>query len=108
MEASTNLVEGVITANAAKFAMEFAQKRADLKAKALRGKTEVPSATDLAKERITFEQTKGKTLWGQLHEELTGSHYNPMLLLTTPTPALQTEDLRSFVKSVWPPAPSLS
>lgn len=100
-EAAIKLVEGVITSNAAKFAMEFAQKRTDLKAKALRDKQGVPSAIDLAKERVSFEQTKGKALWGQLHQELSASHQNPMLLLTTRTPALEIEELRTFAKTVW-------
>lgn len=104
LEACAQLIEKIISANAARFAMDFSQKRTELKAKALRDKEGVPSARDLVTERVSFEQAKGKTLWGLLHKELTESHYNPMLLLTTPTDSLKIDALGSFAKMAWPPS----
>jgi hypothetical protein len=100
---ATALVEGLIAATAGKFAMEFSQKRADLKSKILRDKENVPSATDLAPQRVAFAQVKGKSLWGALNGALIAAHRNPMHLLTTKTDALKIPALSDFVTSVWKP-----
>ena len=83
--------------------MEFSQKRADLKTKILRDKDDVPSATDLAKQRLSFEQVRGKTLWGLLNGALIGRHLNPMHLLTHETDALKIDKLADLASEYWPP-----
>jgi hypothetical protein len=103
LEQATALVEGLIDANAAKLAMEFSQKRAELKSKILREKDNVPSATDLAQQRVSFEQVKGKTLWGLLHQSLTANQHNPMHLLTRQTDAMKIDKLLEFAAVAWPP-----
>jgi hypothetical protein len=100
---ANTLVESLIDANASKLAMEFSQKRADLKAKVLRDKENVPSATDLVNQRISFEQVKGKKLWGLLNEALTAQQQNPMHLLTRQTDALKIKELVEFASLAWPP-----
>jgi energy-coupling factor transporter ATP-binding protein EcfA2 len=110
---ATALVEGLIDSTAAKFAMEFSQKRSDLKSKILREKENVPSATDLAPHRVSFSQVKGKSLWGALNTALIAAHKNPMHLLTSKTDALKIPKLAEFATTVWtaeelappPPAP---
>ncbi len=107
---ATALVEEVITDNAAKLAMEFAQKRADLKSKILRDKDNVPSATDLAQQRVTFEQVRGKRLWGLLITALTAQGRNPMLLLSKESQALrflryQISRLKFGPQRNWPNSP---
>ena len=94
---------GIIDANAAKLAMEFSQKRTDLKNKILREKDDVPSATDLAQVRVSFEQVKGKRLWGLLNEALVAQQKNPMYLLTRQTDALKIDTLAEFAADAWPP-----
>ena len=103
VEDANALVNELIDANAAKFAMEFSQKRADLKAKILRDKKDVPSATDLARQRVSFEQVKGKSLWGLLNQALAAQQRNPMYLLTKKTDALKINELVEFAAMVWPP-----
>jgi hypothetical protein len=103
VEQAHTIVENLIETNAAKLAMEFAQKRADLKSKILRERENVPSATELAQKRISFKQVKGKTLWGLLHQALTAQQQNPMHLLTKPSNALKIEELSVFAAMAWPP-----
>jgi energy-coupling factor transporter ATP-binding protein EcfA2 len=102
-EQADAIVESLIDANAAKLAMEFAQKRTDLKSKILRERENVPSATDLAHQRISFKQVKGKRLWGLLHQALMAQQQNPMHLLTKQTVALKIEELSAFAAKAWPP-----
>lgn len=97
------LVDSLIDANGALCAMEFAQKRADLKAKILREKKNVPSATELAQQRVSFEQVKGKRLWGLLNQALSAQGRNPRHLLTRQTDALKIAALAVFVAETWPP-----
>jgi energy-coupling factor transporter ATP-binding protein EcfA2 len=103
IEDATAIVEGIIDANAAKLAMEFSQKRTDLKNKILREKDDVPSATDLAQVRVSFEQVKGKRLWGLLNGALVAQQKNPMHLLTRQTDALKIDALAEFATEAWPP-----
>jgi AAA domain, putative AbiEii toxin, Type IV TA system len=98
---TTALVESLIDAHAAKMAMEFSQKRADLKSKILRDKENVPSATDLAHQRVSFKQVKGKRLWGLLNTALIAQQQNPMHLLTRQTNALKIEKLAEFAAEAW-------
>lgn len=107
MQEATALVDNLINANAAKLAMEFSQKRMELKNKILRDKENVPSATELAQQRVSFEQVKGKTLWGLLNQALIAKQYNPMHLLTTQTDALKIKTLTRFAENAWPsPTPA--
>jgi hypothetical protein len=105
IETATTIIEGVIDSNAAKLAMEFSQKRADLKSKILRDKENVPSATDLAQQRVSFDQVKGKRLWGLLSAALVAQQRNPMHLLTRQTEALKIDELLQFAARAWPPQP---
>ena len=102
IEQAKALVEGIIDANAAKLAMQFAQKRLDLKTKVLRDKDNVPSASDLAQQRVSFDQVKGKELWGLLNQALTAQQKNPMHLLTKETAALKIDQLARFAAIAWP------
>lgn len=98
------IIDRLISANGATLAMEFAQKRIELKSKILKDKPDVPSATDLARERVSFEQIKGKRLFGLLNTELARLQQNPMHLLTRRTEALDIPHLREFAARVWPNA----
>ena len=102
IEQADALVADLISANAAKLAMEFSQKRTDLKAKILCNKENVPSATAMALQQVSFEQVKGKSLWGLLHQALTAQKQNPMLLLTKQTDALKIDELEKFAAMAWP------
>jgi hypothetical protein len=104
VEQANALIDGLIEASGAKLAMEFSQKRADLKAKILREKDDVPSATDLVGQRISFEQVKGKRMWGLLNQALAAQAQNPMHLLTKQTDALKITELTEFATMAWPPA----
>jgi predicted ATPase len=99
-----NILAGIIAANNASLAGDFANKRAELKNKALRAKENVPSAADLMGAQIAFEQVKGKRLFGLLNVELQQLGHNPMRVLTSKTDALKIDQLRTFSERVWPPA----
>jgi energy-coupling factor transporter ATP-binding protein EcfA2 len=102
IEQANKLIESLIDANSAKVAMEFSQKRYDLK-RILREKENVPSAIDLVQQRVSFGQVKGKSLWGLLHQALIAQQQNPMHLLTRQTDALKIDELAKFAAMAWPP-----
>jgi hypothetical protein len=102
-EQANALVEGLIDANAAKLAVEFSQKRMDLKAKILREKEDVPPAAGLVQQRVSFHQVKGKKLWGILNQALIAQQQNPMHLMTRQTDALKIDALAEFAAIAWPP-----
>jgi hypothetical protein len=103
-EEARNILDGIIVANNASLAGDFANKRAELKNKVLRTKENVPSAVDLMGAKIAFEHVKGKRLFGLLNIELQQLGHNPMRLLTSKTDALKIDQLRTFADRVWPPA----
>jgi energy-coupling factor transporter ATP-binding protein EcfA2 len=105
-EQANALITKLIEADGARLAAEFAQKRADLKAKILREKENVPSATDLLQQQVSFEQVKGKRLWGLLNQGITAQGHNPMRLLTEQTEALKIKELADFAVMAWPPSPT--
>jgi len=102
LEEARTIIEGVIAANNASLSADFANKRSELKSKILRDKENVPTAANLLGAQISFEQVKGKRLFGLLNVELTPQGKNPMRLLTTRTAALEIEQLQKFAKRVWP------
>lgn len=100
-EDATKIVNGIILANGASLAAEFANKRSDLKSKALRSKDSVPSAADLLTSQIDFKFVKGKRLFGLLDAELVRLKYNPVKLVSVSSESLKIADLQSFANSVW-------
>jgi hypothetical protein len=103
LEEARTIIEGIIAANNASLSADFANKRSELKGKILRYKENVPTAADLLGAQISFEQVKGKRLFGLLNVELSQQGKNPMRLLTTRTEALEIEQLQKFAERVWPP-----
>ena len=103
IDEARTIIEGVIAANNASLSADFANKRSEIKSKILRDKGNVPTAADLLGAQISFEQVKGKRLFGLLNVELTQQGKNPMRLLTTRTVALEIEQLQKFAERVWPP-----
>jgi energy-coupling factor transporter ATP-binding protein EcfA2 len=104
LEEARDIIDGIIAANNASLAGDFANKRSELKNKVLRLKENVPTAVDLMGAQIAFEHVKGKRLFGLLNVELQQLGHNPMRLLTTTTDALKIDQLRAFAAGVWPPA----
>jgi energy-coupling factor transporter ATP-binding protein EcfA2 len=104
LENARSIVNAILAANGASLAADFANKRADLKSKALKGKDGTPSATDLLKAQIAFEYVKGKRLFGLLCNELTAQHQNPMHLSAKRTSALAISELAAFAQRVWGPS----
>ena len=101
LDNARSIVSAIMAANNASFAADFANKRTDLKSKALKGRDDTPSAADLLKGQIAFEYVKGKRLFGLLCNELTAQHHNPMHLSTKRTSALAIPELTAFARKVW-------
>src|SRR5262249_53555189 len=81
LQEAERIITRIIEANNASFAADFTNKRNELKSKVLRDKENVPSAADMLGATTSFEQTKGKRLFGLLNAELTRLGHNPMRLL---------------------------
>jgi hypothetical protein len=105
-QTARDIINRIIEANNASFAVDFANKRTDLRNKVLKDKDDVPSAQNLMGGLIEFSQIKGKRLFGILNTELPRQGYNPMHLLTRRTGALRIEELQQFAERVWPPLPA--
>ncbi len=100
------IIDTILDQNQSRLAIEFGNKRQDLKAKYLRGKDDVPSATDLAPVRVSFAQCRGKTLWGLLNQFAMAQHFNANRLQTTDSSALKIVQLSAFAARVWPSSDS--
>ncbi len=95
------IIGAIITANGASLTADFANKRAELKNKTLKQKQDTPTAADLLDAQISFEQVKGKRLFGLLVVELQKLGLNPMHLSKSSV-ALSIEQLQNFAAKVWP------
>jgi energy-coupling factor transporter ATP-binding protein EcfA2 len=102
LEEAKTIIDRIISASNASLSIDFANKRTELKNKALKLKENVPSAADLVGALIEFKFVRGKRLFGLLNTELPRLGYNAMHVLST-TNALKIEQLSDFSKRVWPP-----
>jgi predicted ATPase len=103
LDEARTIIGGIIEANNASLSADFANKRSELKGKILRDKENVPTAANLLGAQISFDQIKGKRLFGLINGELVRLGKNPMRLLTTHTDALKIDQLEEFATRVWPP-----
>lgn len=102
LDDARQIIDGTIAANNASLAADFTNKRSELKSRILKAKDNVPSAVDLLGAQISFEQVKGKRLFGLLNNELPKLQHNPMHLIHKGTDALKIPELKLFADLVWP------
>jgi hypothetical protein len=99
-EDAESLVSTAIAENNAVFAVEFAQKRADLKSKALRKMENSPSATDMVVNGVQFEFVRGKSLLPLVLTALHAAGHDPNHLTQTASDALIHQPLRDRVVAI--------
>lgn len=100
---ATTTIGRTIAQNNASLAAEFGTKRKELTGKELREmQPEPPRPAELLGAQISFEQTRGKRLFGLLNEEMKLLGHNPNRLLKMNSNALGIEQLREFAARVWP------
>lgn len=96
------IVSAVMERFNTRLAIEFANKRRENKDKILRSMPgDPPSAISLTDDKISFEQARGKTLFGHLLTALHDAGHNSAKLTSTYSAALEVQELRDMSSTVW-------
>ncbi len=100
-EDAKRFVTDAIAKNNARLSVYFANKRQNAKDRVLKAYDKAKSASDLVKDTIPFEYSKGKMLFGQIVEDLNAAGHQGNKLMIAKSAALEIDALQKFAAIAW-------